>query len=323
MRPVSSRRDAPDERRRILVGRAYEPLRRLVDAAPEESSGRGAALVTWLNEQPAAVRDAAARELSDWLAGAEWGPQRIAALEVLVRSAPGLSVQPLRRTLGVRPIEDLHIYPLAFARSTGVDDHDGQTAASIVSVLNALPRESTGLENAAELAVEAFVSLAAIAPRALLANCSSTLREARGFEQTRLLDAVAEACRKLPTEVGEELRRTVDQRWHDLLRDPTAFDDVPGIGARILEIKGRCDLGLPAALRELEGTQLEHRVLYQLLQRQMDFLTADARADLAIRTITLLAAKGHLRTFRKAIELPVTNETNVLTRLASAIARGP
>jgi hypothetical protein len=291
-------------------------------SSADDAVARGAELLEWLREQenqPGIVA-AAIAELNAWLDKAPPGLSMVAAAEVLVRSAPELAEPHLVRMLAERPVGDLHIYSLAFARVDGVATNPGALTAGIVAMLEASPGDR---ETATHLAVEAVTSLAVLSPASILLEPSvaRAIESSTGFEQTRLLDAVAQAIRATTARPSAAFSRALAARWSAVVStSETDMADLPGVAARLLEIKGRTSLGFDVAMHALAQMEIEYRVLYQLLQRDLDFLPADDQGKLLVRALRLLAARGQIRSFARLLEMRATQNKSVLMHVSAALA---
>jgi hypothetical protein len=186
----------------------------------------------------------------------------------------------------------------------------------------ALPAATLPEETSAELATEAFFTLAQLAPNCLLRNAAETVARIHGFQQTRLLDAIAMACRKSRTpSVTSNFSEVILKKWSEIVSTAgVVVDDRPGVAAILLEIIGRCHLGFRGALNKLNDTEIEYRILYQLVQRPLDFLESSEQAALTRRTVKLLAEHRQARTLSKVIGLPETGDA-LLRDLMQVIAK--
>jgi hypothetical protein len=290
-RAAESRRPPSRGRNRSI----YDRVRRLLESKGAAARTTGSELLAWLRAQDRAVADAVSRELGDAVSRDVDDEMRAVAIEILARVSPGLACRHLATGIAKRPITAYHRYLIAFARIEGVADESVRN--KIVDLLDQLPG-ALRHEDAAETAVEAFLSLLKLDPDGLIENALAPLRTFGGFEQTRLLDALAKAMRSSDVKPSRGLRELVLTRWR-LAVSPEGerLADRAGIGARLLEILGRSGDDLEDLMQCMSGDEaLECRILYQLVQQSLDFVSPEHGDRLVRRTIKLLAATGQTRT---------------------------
>jgi len=296
MRVAVSRRPPSRVRYRGI----YDRVRRLLESKGSAARTTGSDLLAWLSTQDRAVADTVSRELGEAVADVD-GETHTVTIEILVRVSPELACRHVLAGISERPITTQHRYLIAFARIEGVADES--ISSKIVDLLEQLPG---GLphEDAAETAVEAFLSLLKLDPGSLVENALAPLQSFLGFEQTRLLDAVAQAMRCSDVTPGRGLREFVVKRWKSVVAaEGAGLADRAGIGARLLEILGRSGDDLEELLRGLSDDEaLECRILYQVAQQPLDFVPPEQRDRLVRRTVKLLAATGQARTLFRFLE---------------------
>jgi hypothetical protein len=164
--------------------------------------------------------------------------------------------------LRFRPISESCIFILALARLDGVADAEGSIATSVAAVLEDLPGHGLPHEILAEIAVEAFVTLAKIDRSRLLESAARPLRYFDGFEQTRLLDAVVSAMRaNSGAGMPAFTLSVIKDRWESTVSaDGSRFADRPGVAARLLELIGRSGTGFESALAMMRSSNSESSI---------------------------------------------------------------
>lgn len=97
--------------------------------------------------------------------------------------------------------------------------------------------------------------------------------------------------------------------------------DRAAIGARLLEILGRLGHNVENLLKQISGDPLlECRILYQIVQRPLDFALPAERDALLLRTVKLLAATGQTRTlFRLLGTLEATEIPKAITTVIASM----
>ncbi|HWO21074.1 MAG TPA: hypothetical protein VNO30_20040 [Kofleriaceae bacterium] len=295
----------------------YERVGRFLGSKGSAAGTAGAELLAWLRAQSREVAEAATRELGDTVSKAVDKETRAAAIEILARVSPVLARKHVATGIAERPITEHHRYLLAFARIEGVAD--GSVCNAMVDLLEQLPG-TLRHEHAAETVVEAFLSIQKLDSSALIENALVPLRTFIGFEQTRLLDTLAKAMRFSAVKPAPGLRDLIVDRWKLVAgSDGVHLADRATIGARVLEILSRSGHALEELLKEVSGDQLlECRILYQLAQQPLDFLSPEERGTLLRRTVKLLATTGQTRTLFRL--LGTLDATEVPKEVTAVIA---
>jgi hypothetical protein len=281
----------------------------VLDASPERLSGVGRALLNWLEGAPPGPRQRAVSRLAQrlqepWIDGPARDGNRLAALEILIWQGRPEAMGLVASRLGARPVSDSHLYLVPLPRLEPSADAPMRLAVAeqVVAVMDAAMGVGSRVrpELASRLAVEAFRTLAVIAPDLAVGPVCQHLSRFTGLEQTALWGAVAEAAARaqLGAARGEALRAAVQERWQALMTcpEPDDVDNFPGIAASLLELQARSGLDLGAPLAQVEAHRtMRPWIFHQLAQRNLDFLDRAARVDIYVRTVAALVERGEAR----------------------------
>ena len=232
---------------------------------------------------------------------------RVAVIELAARNGIHASSLLIRDYLSL-PLRKYHLFIVPLARIPNLlkGNELGAAATEIVRLF----RESTispSTERWQEsFAVEVFRTLADISPNEVVNSVSAHLDKVRELELTAVLESVSLAARKSTAEclAVAPLRESALRLWRQYQenRDSTRIGNRPGIMGRLVEILGRSGLSVDDLLQGIADHPLGRQVLYQSVQRPLEFMPTDQRLRLygralefMVETNQLLAAKRFMK----------------------------
>ena len=266
---------------------AFGPVRDLLTCNRAVLAAKGREIIRWLDEQKGIQTS-----ILDWLShrvlsGRVMGQaiedfNCIAAIEILARHGHRSTPHLIERHLA-GPVRENHIYAMPLARLQ--QTIKSPEMASIAGHIVRLYEESRALDPVprwrGRFSVEAFRTLADSAPRAAFGSVASDLPNVADLELTPILESLSIAARKVehPLLVESPIRAAAKSVWERYARDKSATNlgNRPGIMGRLLELLGRSGEDLSACLATLDGHPLRMQVLYQFVQRPLEFAPVRSR----------------------------------------------
>jgi len=254
---------------------------------------------------------------------------RVAILELVAREHSWPALRLTQEYLSL-PLRKYHLFVIPLVRIPRLFNEDDarRAAAEIVRLFN----ESIGVQFEPQwqerFTVEVFRTLCEISPSDVVNSIGEHLDKVGDFELTAVLESVCWAAQKSNAMSLSEasLKASALKLWRQYVSDADIVNigNRPGIMARLIEILGRSGFSVDDLMQEIVHHPLKPQVLYQFVQRPLDFLLIQQRLHLFINTLQhmvdtkqFLAAKR----FTRDVFLPTIGpglEEGIFRRMLSA-----
>jgi hypothetical protein len=254
--------------RAVLAAKGREILRWL-----DEQEGIRTSILDWLSH----------RLISGRVTGQTIGDfNRIAGIEILARHNHRAAPQLIERYLA-GPVRENHIYAMPLARLQ--QTIKSPEMRSIADHIVRLYGESRAIDPAprwrGRFSVEAFRTLAESSPSSVFGPLVTDLANIGDLELTPILEALSVAARKVegPMLAGSPVRAAAKEVWDRHVADKSTenLGNRPGIMGRLLELLGRSGEDLSPCFASLDVHPLRMQVLYQFVQRPLEFASVESR----------------------------------------------
>jgi len=224
---------------------------------------------------------------------------RVAVIELLARNQIAASSSLVLQYLRL-PLRAYHLFIVPLARIPGLlrGDDIREVVAQMVRLLGEASSdlEAAGWQGA--LVVEVFRAGSEISPQDVMGQMAGGLKKASDLELTAVLESVSMAAQKLSAASLQSapVRAPLLEVWKCYIenKDVMAIRNRPGIMARLMEVLSRCGESTDKLIGQLNDHPLMDQVLYQFVQRQLDFLPMSQRLPVYTKALRMMVDNNQM-----------------------------
>ena len=224
---------------------------------------------------------------------------RVAVIELLGRNQVAVSSTLVLQYLKL-PLRAYHLFIVPLARIPGLLSGDDirEVVAQMVRLLGEASSdlEAAGWQGA--LVVEVFRVASEISPQDVMGQMAGGLRKASDLELTAVLESVSMASQKVSAATlhSAAVRAPLHEIWNCYVenKDVKAIRNRPGIMARLMEVLSRCGEPTDKLMGELNGHPLMDQVLYQFVQRHLDFLPTGQKLQVYTKALRMMVDNNQM-----------------------------
>jgi hypothetical protein len=225
---------------------------------------------------------------------------RVAIIELLARNEVPVSSSLILQYLSL-PLRNYHLFIVPLTRILGLLKGEDIREA-ITQMVRLLGETSGNLETArwqGALIIEVFQAASEISPEDVMGQMGGGLKKAGDLELTAVLESVSQAAQKLSATSSPEtagVRGPLIEVWTAYVqnKDIVGVRNRPGIMARLMEILARCGEPTDRLIEQITDHPLMHQVLYQFVQRPLDFLPMHQRLRVYTNALKIMVDNNQM-----------------------------